>query len=712
MVVVPGTLIYLYRRNHEVYVKLRNTVLATWLIAMPIYALFPVAPPRLAGIGMLDTITSGGGVRLDSSLTTSFYNPLAAVPSLHAGFALAVGVALAAHFRNPLAKLVSWAWAPTIGLAVVATGNHFFFDIAAGIVVTIAGYVSATRSTATSPAGGRGGARCSTCRAVPARSPPESAAAPAGRISVLVSWARRPPVAGRGRGAAPQLAACPWARLALGRLRAHPEGGHPRRRDVLLTWVAGAGASGVLSARGGDALRIVLLRRRMTTTCPRLVGTLAAETVAETALGALLTLWALSAGLIPGLHRPGLATATLLGRGRSSRSSSCCGSWPGACPRWRAPCADARRGLSLLGSPGCYAAPRRVVGRAQPHAADRRAAVPARRLRAPGDADRRARGDGRPQLRPAAAVRPRRRRREPRPARRRLPGGHALVGDRERDHRVLHRLDRHADRGRHRALRPHPRPRARPGRRPRRGRARRSSACAHRARRPCACPPPSGPFAVWIRRCSRWMRRVASLRRRRARLVAARLGPGLLAAELLVGGEPLRGERPSPTVATAQPGSPAWRQSAKRTRARERLDVGEHARQAARLLPDARQLEPGRVDDDAAAGERDELAPGGRVAPAVVGLADRAGRPLAAGQGVEQAGLADAGGAQQHAGDAGAEQRGDGVEPAAVDARDREDGHRAAQCAADLGDLRGGVGDEVGLGQHHDSVGRRVRRRG
>jgi hypothetical protein len=113
IIVVPGTLIYLYRSNHDVYVKLRNTVLATWLIAMPIYALFPVAPPRLAGIGMLDTITSGGGVRLDSALTTSFYNPLAAVPSLHAGFALAVGVA----------------------------GNHFFFDIAAGVVVTITGYM-------------------------------------------------------------------------------------------------------------------------------------------------------------------------------------------------------------------------------------------------------------------------------------------------------------------------------------------------------------------------------------------------------------------------------------------------------------------------------------------------------------------------------------------------------------------------------------------
>ena len=141
IIVVPGTLIWLYRRNHDIYVKLRNTVLATWLIAIPIYALFPVAPPRLAGMGMLDTITQGGGVRLDSTLTTSFYNELAAVPSLHAGFALAVGVALAASFSNRFAKVLAWSWAPLIGLAVVATGNHFMFDIAAGLVVTVAGYV-------------------------------------------------------------------------------------------------------------------------------------------------------------------------------------------------------------------------------------------------------------------------------------------------------------------------------------------------------------------------------------------------------------------------------------------------------------------------------------------------------------------------------------------------------------------------------------------
>jgi membrane-associated phospholipid phosphatase len=142
LVVVPGTLIWLYRRNHDVYVKLRNTVLATWLIAIPIYALFPVAPPRLAGVGLVDTITQGGGVRLDSALTTSFYNELAAVPSLHAGFALAVAVALFAAFRPRWAKALALTWAPIVGLAVVATGNHFVFDIAAGLVVTVAGYVA------------------------------------------------------------------------------------------------------------------------------------------------------------------------------------------------------------------------------------------------------------------------------------------------------------------------------------------------------------------------------------------------------------------------------------------------------------------------------------------------------------------------------------------------------------------------------------------
>jgi hypothetical protein len=140
LIVLPGALIFLYHRSRPVYVRLRNTVLATWLISVPVYALFPVAPPRLAGIGLVDTITQQTGFAMDSNMTTMFYNELAAVPSLHVGFAIAVGIAVAAAVRNPLLKTVALLWGPTIGLAVVATGNHFVFDIAAGVFASALGY--------------------------------------------------------------------------------------------------------------------------------------------------------------------------------------------------------------------------------------------------------------------------------------------------------------------------------------------------------------------------------------------------------------------------------------------------------------------------------------------------------------------------------------------------------------------------------------------
>ena len=141
LVVVPVVLAWLYRCSRPTYQRLRNTVLATWLISVPVYAVFPVAPPRLAGVGLVDTITTQTGFALDGRLTTALYNPLAAVPSLHAGFAIAVSAALAASLSGRGARTAAWLWAPLIALAVVATGNHFVFDIAAGAVATGAGFL-------------------------------------------------------------------------------------------------------------------------------------------------------------------------------------------------------------------------------------------------------------------------------------------------------------------------------------------------------------------------------------------------------------------------------------------------------------------------------------------------------------------------------------------------------------------------------------------
>jgi len=144
LIVVPGALIWLYRRAPAVYRPLRDTVIATWLISVPVFALFPVAPPRLMDIGLSDTVSDQAGVALTGS-STVFYNPLAAVPSLHCGFAFAVGIALAAAARTRWAKALALSWGPIVSLTVVATGNHYVFDIAAGLLVSVAGYVVGRR---------------------------------------------------------------------------------------------------------------------------------------------------------------------------------------------------------------------------------------------------------------------------------------------------------------------------------------------------------------------------------------------------------------------------------------------------------------------------------------------------------------------------------------------------------------------------------------
>lgn len=141
--VLPAALVWVYRRRPDAYPRLRTTILATWLIALPVYALFPTAPPRLAGIGILDTVSDQTSFALDSPLVTAFYNPVAAVPSLHAGFAFAIGISVASSTSRRWAKLAALSWGPMIALVVIATGNHFVLDVVLGIAAVLLGYAAA-----------------------------------------------------------------------------------------------------------------------------------------------------------------------------------------------------------------------------------------------------------------------------------------------------------------------------------------------------------------------------------------------------------------------------------------------------------------------------------------------------------------------------------------------------------------------------------------
>ncbi len=83
-----------------------------------------------------------------------------------------------------------------------------------------------------------------------------------------------------------------------------------RRRDTILAWIAGAGASGVASARGGDAVRVLLLRRKVPRDgCPLLAGTLVAESAGEVLIGAMMLAVALAVGVGPAIGGGGMSAA-------------------------------------------------------------------------------------------------------------------------------------------------------------------------------------------------------------------------------------------------------------------------------------------------------------------------------------------------------------------------------------------------------------------
>jgi membrane-associated phospholipid phosphatase len=85
--------------------------------------------------GFTDTLATHSSVNHSSTLVAFSSNPYAAMPSLHALDALIVGVVMAVVVRSRWAKALWLMWPPWVWLAVMATGNHFWLDIAAGILV-------------------------------------------------------------------------------------------------------------------------------------------------------------------------------------------------------------------------------------------------------------------------------------------------------------------------------------------------------------------------------------------------------------------------------------------------------------------------------------------------------------------------------------------------------------------------------------------------
>src|SRR5919197_1082072 len=133
--VVGLALLWVYLRRNDAFTRFRNTILLANVLGLIGYVLLPTAPPRMfPSLGFLDTLDSFGGLNHGSGLIELAANPYAAMPSLHAADALIVGIVLASVSRHAWTKAIWLLWPAWVWFAVMATGNHFWLDVVAGIL--------------------------------------------------------------------------------------------------------------------------------------------------------------------------------------------------------------------------------------------------------------------------------------------------------------------------------------------------------------------------------------------------------------------------------------------------------------------------------------------------------------------------------------------------------------------------------------------------
>jgi hypothetical protein len=142
-----GVLASLYVFRAQLYRPARNALMLINGVALIVFVLLPVAPPRLlSGAGFVDVVvashTVGSWEAGDSSLS-AHVDRFASVPSLHVAWSVWVlRSVLASSSSRVLRTLASGHVVLTAGLVVV-TGNHYVVDVVAGAALAELGWWTA-----------------------------------------------------------------------------------------------------------------------------------------------------------------------------------------------------------------------------------------------------------------------------------------------------------------------------------------------------------------------------------------------------------------------------------------------------------------------------------------------------------------------------------------------------------------------------------------
>ncbi len=140
--VIVATLAWLAWRHRREFLRLRDAMVVSGAMGLVVFVTFPVAPPRLVDGDLVDTVTERSHAYRVLQ-PPNFVNQYAAMPSLHAGWDLLVGISIATATTWTAVRLLAGVLPVLMAFAVVATANHYVVDVVVGVAFALVGYAAA-----------------------------------------------------------------------------------------------------------------------------------------------------------------------------------------------------------------------------------------------------------------------------------------------------------------------------------------------------------------------------------------------------------------------------------------------------------------------------------------------------------------------------------------------------------------------------------------
>lgn len=136
MFVTFGTLAWLWWRRRPQYGVQRTSLVFLWLAGLSTYWLFPLAPPRFALDGAVDTMAAHPVLFAGKESVAGLANLYAAMPSLHVGWSTWVALSIVVTTRSAWRHL-AWLYPCVMTFVVMGTANHYLLDGVAGATYAV-----------------------------------------------------------------------------------------------------------------------------------------------------------------------------------------------------------------------------------------------------------------------------------------------------------------------------------------------------------------------------------------------------------------------------------------------------------------------------------------------------------------------------------------------------------------------------------------------